>query len=55
MNKARGTVLVTIVIMLLWAAFIPMYAWADPLDDDILVPTDVSVHGTITDNFANIT
>jgi len=43
------------VIVLLCSAFIPMHAWADPFAEDTLVPADVSVSGSITDNFVNIT
>jgi len=43
------------VIVLLCSAFIPMYARADLVADDTLVPADVSVSGSITDNFVNIT
>jgi len=32
-----------------------MHAWADPFTEDTLVPADVSVSGSITDNFVNIT
>jgi Ca-activated chloride channel family protein len=32
-----------------------MHAWADPVTEDTLVPADVSVSGSITDNFVNIT
>lgn len=55
MTRESRTILVTIVIVLLCSAFIPMHAWADPFAEDTLVPADVSVSGSITDNFVNIT
>ncbi|MFX0053536.1 MAG: VWA domain-containing protein [Promethearchaeota archaeon] len=41
--------------MLLWTASIPIHVWADPIDEETLVPTNVSVSGRITDNYVNIT
>jgi Ca-activated chloride channel family protein len=46
---------VSIVIGLLCSAFIPMNATANLIAEDTLVPVDVSISGSITDNYVNFT
>ncbi len=53
--RERKKLLVTIMIGLLCSAIIPMNVMANLIAEDTLVPVDVSISGSITDNYVNFT
>ncbi len=55
MIRERKMLLVTIMIGLLCSTFMPMNVMADLVAEDTLVPVDVSISGSITDNYVNFT
>jgi len=53
--RERKKLLVTIMIGFLCSAIIPMNVMANLIAEDTLVPVDVSISGSITDNYVNFT